>query len=163
MSVTWGRILVGIAVAMCLLGVGALEVLSERGQSRVLPEPSRIGEARPEPWGEFGRVDPTLTADADVSTPAASQGGVTGALHQRRLTILEVNEQAGRLVSLTGAGQVLVTDLSRDPFVVTEDSGAGSLALLKPGDVVRIEPMSGRTQRIVVLRHGWQELESPEK
>jgi hypothetical protein len=27
---------------------------------------------------------------------------------------------------------------------------------------VRIEPMSGRTQRIVVLRHGWQELESPE-
>jgi hypothetical protein len=53
--------------------------------------------------------------------------------------------------------------LSRDPFVVTEDSGAGSLALLKPGDVVRIEPMTGRTQRIVVLRHGWQELESPEK
>jgi hypothetical protein len=34
---------------------------------------------------------------------------------------------------------------------------------LKPGDVVRIEPMSGRTQRIVVLRNGWQELESPEK
>ena len=162
MSVTWGRILVGIAVAMCLLGVGVLEVLSERGQSRVLPEPSRIGEVRPEPWGEFGRVAPTLTADADVSTPAASQG-VTGAVQQRRLTILEVNEQAGRLVSVTGAGRVLVTDLSRDPFVVTEDSGAGSLALLKPGDVVRIEPMSGRTQRIVVLRHGWQELESPEK
>ena len=46
MSVTWGRILVGIAVAMCLLGVGVLEVLSERGQSRVLPEPSRIGEQR---------------------------------------------------------------------------------------------------------------------
>ena len=163
MSVTWGRILVGIAVTMCLLGVGVLEVLSERGQSRVLPEPSRIGEVRPEPWGELGRVGPTLTADADVSTPPASQGGVTGALHQRRLTILEVNEQAGRLVSLTGAGRVLVTDLSRDPFVVTGDSGAGSLALLKPGDVVRIEPMSGRTQRIVVLRHGWQELESPEK
>lgn len=162
MSVTWGRILVGIAVAMCLLGVGVLEVLSERGQSRVLPEPSRIDEARSETWGEFGRVDPTLTADADVSTPAASQG-VTGAVQHRRLTILEVNERAGRLVSLTGAGRVLVTDLSRDPFVVTEDSGAGSLALLKPGDVVRIEPMNGRTQRIVVLRHGWQELESPEK
>lgn len=158
MSMTWGRILVGIAIAMCLLGVGVLEVLSERGQSRVLPEPSRIGEVRPEPWGEFGRVAPTLTADADVSTP-----GVTGAVQPRRLTILEVNEQAGRLVSLTGAGRVLVTDLSRDPFVVTEESGAGSLALLKPGDVVRIEPMSGRTQRIVVLRHGREELESLEK
>jgi hypothetical protein len=162
MSMTWGRILVGIAVAMCLLGVGVLEVLSERGQSRVLPEPSRIGEVRPEPWGEFGRVAPTLTADADVSTPGASQG-VTGAVQPRRLTILEVNEQAGRLVSLTGAGRVLVTDLSRDPFVVTEESGASSLALLKPGDVVRIEPMSGPTQRIVVLRHGWEELESLEK
>jgi hypothetical protein len=102
MSVTWGRILVGIAVAMCLLGVGVLEVLSERGQSRVLPEPSRIGEARSETWGEFGRVDPTLTADADVSTPAASQG-VTGTVQHRRLTILEVNERAGCLVSLTGA------------------------------------------------------------
>ena len=71
MSVTWGRILVGVAVAMCLLGVGVLEVLSERGQSRVLPEPSRIGEVRPESWGEFGRVDPTLTADADVLTTAS--------------------------------------------------------------------------------------------
>jgi hypothetical protein len=48
MSVTWGRILVGIAVAMCLLGVGVLEVLSERGESRVFPEPSRIGEVRPD-------------------------------------------------------------------------------------------------------------------
>jgi hypothetical protein len=47
--------------------------------------------------------------------------------------------------------------------VVTEDSAAGSLALLKPGDVVRIEPMSGPVHRIVVLRHGWQEVESPEK
>src|SRR5258708_2258972 len=56
MSVTWGRILVGIAVVMCLLGVGVLEVLSERGQSRVLPEPPRVGDVRPEPWGEFGRV-----------------------------------------------------------------------------------------------------------
>jgi hypothetical protein len=162
MSVTWGRILVGIAVAMCLLGVGVLEVLSERSQSRVLPEPSRVGDVRSEPWGEFGRVAPALTADADMSTPAAAQG-VTGAVQQRRLTVLEVNEGAGRLVSLTAAGHVLVTDLSRDPFVVTEAGGAGSLARLKPGDVVRIEPMSGRTQRIVVLRHGWQELESPEK
>ena len=162
MSVTWGRILVGIAVVMCLLGVGVLEVLSERGQSRVLPEPPRVGDVRPEPWGEFGRVAPALTADADVSTPAAAQG-MTGAMHQRRLTVLEVNEGAGRLVSLTTAGRVLVTDLSRDSFVVTEESGAGSLARLKPGDVVRIEPMNGRTQRIVVLRHGWQELESPEK
>ena len=162
MSVTWGRILVGIAVVMCLLGVGVLEVLSERGPSRALREQPRVGDGRSEPWGEFGRAVPALTAEADVPAPGGLQG-LTGAVQQRRLTVLEVNERARRLVSLTGAGRVLVTELSRDPFVVTESNGAGSLALLKPGDVVRIEPMSGRAQRIVVLRHGWQELESPEK
>jgi hypothetical protein len=162
MSVTWGRILVGIAVAMCLLGVGVLEVLSERGPSRAVPVQPRVGDVRTEPWGEFGRATPALTADADASEPGASRG-LTGAVQQRRLTVLEVNEGARRLVSLTGTGRVLVTDLGRDPFVVTEDSAAGSLALLKPGDVVRIEPMSGPVHRIVVLRHGWQEMESPEK
>jgi hypothetical protein len=30
MSATWGRVLVGIAVVACLLGLGALEVLSQR-------------------------------------------------------------------------------------------------------------------------------------
>jgi hypothetical protein len=162
MSVTWGRILVGSAVTMCLLGVGVLEVLSERGPVRAVPEPARVGDARSEPWGELGRATPTLTADTDASMPGA-QPGLTGAVQQRRLTVLEVNERTRRLVSLTGTGRVLVTDLSRDPFVVTEDRGASSLALLKPGDVVRIEPVSGRTQRIIVLRHGWQELESLEK
>lgn len=162
MSVTWGRILVGVAVAMCLLGVGVLEVVSERRPVRVLPEQPRVGDARVEPWGELGRAVPALTADSDASAPGPQQG-LTGAVQQRRLTVLEVDERARRLVSVTGAGRVLVTDLGREPFVVTEDRGAGSLALLKPGDVVRIEPVSGRTHRIVVLRHGWQELESPER
>ena len=72
MSVTWGRALIGLAVAVCLLGVGVLEVLSER-------------------------------------------------------------------------------------------VGAGSLALLQPGDVVRVDPANGQPRLIVVLRHAWQEAESPEK
>ena len=162
MNMTWGRDLVGIAVAMCVLGVGVLEVLSERRPSRVAPEQPPVGEVRPEPRGELGRATQALTADSDAWAPG-DHPSLTGAVQQRRLTVLEVNKGAGRLVALTGAGRILVTDLSRDRFVVTEDRAANSLDLLKPGDVVRIEPMSGLVQRIVVLRHGWQEMESPEK
>jgi len=47
--------------------------------------------------------------------------------------------------------------------VLTEETQGAGLALLKPGDVIRVEPPNGQIQRIVVLRRGWQELESPEK
>lgn len=159
MSVTWGRVLIGLAVAMCLLGVGVLEVLSERGPShRASPTPARPADERWELSLEAGDA----AVQAAESAPGAS-GGLTGSVQQRRLTVLEVNEKARRLVSLNGAGRVLVTELGRDPFVVTEDSRAGSLALLKPGDVVRVDPVDGQARLIVVLRHGWQEAESPEK
>jgi hypothetical protein len=46
--------------------------------------------------------------------------------------------------------------------VVTEDRKTTALALLKPGDVIRVEPASGRVRRIVVLEHAWREMASPE-
>lgn len=163
MNMTWGRVLVGIAVAMCLLGVGVLEVLSARAPSgRALSAPPRPADVRTEPWLEGSDASALQAAEGEVSAPDGGRG-LTAAVQQRRLTVLEVNEGAGRLVSLSAAGRVLVTDLADAPFVVTEENGAGSLALLKPGDVVRIEQAHGKAQRIVVLRHGWQEMESPEK
>src|SRR5258707_15380729 len=104
MSVTWGRILVGIAVAMCLLGVGVLEVLSERGPSRALPVQPRVGDVRTEPWGEFGRATPALTADADGSERAASRGFTRG-VQPRRPTALQGNEWARGPRSRTGTGR----------------------------------------------------------
>jgi hypothetical protein len=163
MNMTWGRVLVGGAVAMCLLGVGVLEVLSARAPiGRVLSAPPRPAEVRPEPWLEGNDAALLPGAEGEMSGPDDARG-LTAAVQQRRLTVLEVNERAGRLVSLNAAGRVLVTELDHNPFVVTKDSGAGSLALLKPGDVVRIDQTNGKAQRIVVLRHGWQEMESPEK
>jgi hypothetical protein len=162
MSVTWGRVLIGLAVAMCVLGAGVLEVLSERGPSnRATPTPPRPATERWEPSLEAGDVTAGQAAEAQRASDTA--GGLTGSVQQRRLTVLEVNEKARRLVSLNGAGRVLVTELGRDPFVVTEDSRAGSLALLKPGDVVRVDSVNGQARLVVVLRHGWQEVESPEK
>jgi hypothetical protein len=163
MSVTWARVLIGLAVAMCLLGVGVLEVLSERAPSnRAAPTPPRPAAERWEPSWEAGEATAVRAAEAEMSTPAATDG-LTGSVQQRRLTVLEVNEKARRLVSRNGAGRVLVTELGRDPYVVTEDRGAGSLALLQPGDVVRVDPVNGQARLIVVLRHAWQEAESPEK
>ena len=46
---------------------------------------------------------------------------------------------------------------------MTEEKQGAGLALLKPGDVIKVEAPRGQIQKIVVLRRGWQELESPEK
>jgi hypothetical protein len=162
MSVTWGKVLIGLAVAVCLLGVGVLEVLSERVSSNrastMTPPPPRPADERREPSWQAGEAAGTQAAETETSTE-----GPIGSLQQRRLTVLEINEKARRLVSRNEAGRVLVTELGRDPYVVTEERGAGSLALLQPGDVVRVDPVSGQARLIVVLRHAWQEAESPEK
>jgi hypothetical protein len=161
MSVTWGKVLIGLAVAVCLLGVGVLEVLSERVSSNrasMTSPPPRPADERWEPSWQAGEAAGMQAAETEPSTE-----GLIGSLRQRRLTVLEINEKGRRLVSRNGAGRVLVTELGRDPYVVTEDRGAGSLALLQPGDVVRVDPVNGQARLIVVLRHAWQEAESPEK
>ena len=56
-----------------------------------------------------------------------------------------------------------MSEVSKGTLVVTEETQGAGLALLKPGDVIRVEAPHGQIQRIVVLRRGWQELESPEK
>jgi hypothetical protein len=48
------------------------------------------------------------------------------------------------------------------PVVTDEAQGAG-LALLKPGDIVKVEAPHEQILKIVVLRSGWGELERPEK
>jgi hypothetical protein len=93
-------------VAACLLGIGALEVLSERVRVDLA---STTAQRAPD-----GRPD---------SSPAYPKG----------------------------------------TLVVTEETQGAGLALLMPGDVIRVEAPHGQIQRIVVLRRGWQELESPEK
>jgi phosphohistidine swiveling domain-containing protein len=80
-----------------------------------------------------------------------------------RDTVLAVDPSAGRVLSVTGTGQVRVSDVSKSATVVTEETQGANLSLLKAGDVIRVEAPRGQIQRIVVLRRGWQELESPEK
>lgn len=157
MNATTGRILIALAVAVCLLGIGVLEVLSERVRvDRAFTTTLRPSVAEKAPtWDSI--------APAEAPDPALDASHLTMSLQAGRVTVLTVDEKAGRLLSLNGAGSVLVSDVGSRAVVVTEDKQPGPLALLKPGDVVRIEPTAGQIRKIVLLRHAWQQMESPEQ
>jgi hypothetical protein len=158
MSTTTVRVLIGIVVTAGLLGIGALEVLSER----VRVEPASTTAQRAPEGGPDS--SPAHLADFDVrEEPGPSPAQLSGAVQMGRQTVLNVDPAARRFLSVTGTGQVRVSEVNRGTLVLTEETQGAGLALLKPGDVIRVEPRHGQIQRIVVLRRGWQELESPEK
>ena len=142
-----GRILAGIVVAVCLLGLAVLEVVSER--------------VRVEP---VTTASPAYLADSEIwEEPGPSPARLSGAVGMQRQTVLNVDPAARRFLSLTGTGQVLESEVSTTTVVVTENERAAGLAGLRPGDVIRVEAPHGRIQRIVVLRNGWREEESLER
>lgn len=158
MSTMTVRVLVGSVIAACLLGIAALEVVSER--VRVDLSSAGFEGARD------GMPDSAPVSVADLEfreEPGPSPSQVTGALQSGRHTVLNVDPGARRVLSLTGTGQVSVSEVDKEARVVTDETQDASLALLKPGDVIRVEAHSGHIQKIVVLRRGWQELESPEQ
>ena len=73
-----GRILLAVAVAACLLGVGVLEVLSERApREQVLPTFPKVGDLRSddsEPWWESGEA---VTGQALEATLTAPEGALS--------------------------------------------------------------------------------------
>jgi len=158
MSTTTVRVLIAIVVTAGLLGIGALEVLSER----VRVEPASTTAQRAPEGGPDS--SPAYLADFDLrEEPGPSPAQLSGAVQMGRQTVLNVDPAARRFLSVTGTGQVRVSEVNRGTLVLTEETQGAGLALLKPGDVIRVEPTHGQIQRIVVLRRGWQELESPEK
>jgi hypothetical protein len=107
-----GRILLAVAVAACLLGVGVLEVLSERTPKEpVMPKVGDLRSDDTEPWWESGEA---LSGQALGTALAAPEGALTRGPQNRPLTRLEADENARRLVSVKDAERVLMTDLGRD-------------------------------------------------
>ena len=158
MRMTTVRVLIGIVVAACLLGLGALEVLSERVRVDLASTTSqRAPDTRPD-------SPPAYLSDFELrEEPGPSPAQLSGAVQMGRQTVLNVDPAARRFLSLTATGQVRESEVSKGTLVVTEDRHGAGLALRRPGDVIRIEAPRGPIQKIVVLRRGWQELESPEK
>ncbi len=158
MSTTTVRVLIGIVVAACLLGIGALEVLSERVRVDLA---STTAHRAPDGGSDSA---PAYLADLQIrEEPGPSPAQLSGTVQMGRQTVLNVDPTARRFLSLTGTGQVREAEVSKGTLVVTEEAQGAGLALLKPGDVIRVEAPHGQIQKIVVLRRGWQELESPEK
>ncbi len=168
MNVTWGRVLAGSVVVVILLALGSLEVFSGRVRvdpsSPMIPTPGVAGTA---PWQDFLIAQGDLL-NLELGPPADWEAGpgipqnLTETVQTGRLTVLEVDKEARRLVSVNDRGRVRVAEVSNEAVVVTADKKAADLALLTVGDLIRVEPSDGRIQRIVVLRHASHETASPE-
>lgn len=162
MGNTWGRVLLGIAVVACLLGLGALEVVSQRVRVDTAATTAVRSEGvRPEPSGDALALhhDDLLGLEAERAVSSEAASGI--ARTRTGLIVLEIDEKDRRLSSLTARGRVLTTEVSNEAVVVTEGRRFADLAALKPGDVIRIEPANGQIQRIVVLRPAWRQMTSP--
>jgi hypothetical protein len=97
-----------------------------------------------------------------VAKEDAMTQGLTDWLQKSRVVIVAVDPDSRR-VRVKGEADAC-TDLScsERTLVVTDEGAAASLAVLNPGDIVRIDESSGRPERIVVVRRVWEELTSPE-
>jgi len=155
---TTGRVVFALAVATCLVALGGLEVMSER--TWVDHERAAV-TLRP----QVGEKDPgwdTITPP-DTPDPALESSHLTMSVQNGRVTVLTMDESAGRLRSMSGAGHVTESQIGSPTVLVTEDRQTTDLAQLRAGDIIRVEPTDGTIQRIVLLRHAWQQLESPEQ
>ena len=85
----------------------------------------------------------------------------TELLQKSRLTVIEVDRAKGRLRVRGEADACSELSCGERTLVVT-DEGAGGLETLNPGDIIKVEPMAGQADRIVVVRRAWDEIASPE-
>jgi hypothetical protein len=154
MSTMTMRVLIAGVIAACLLGVAALEVVSER--VRVDLSSTAVQ----------GVLDSTAVPRADLEfreEPDQAPSHLTGALQAGRHTVLNVDPDSRRALSPTGTSQVSASEAGKGAPVVTDEAQGAGLALLKPGDIVKVEAPHEQILKIVVLRSGWGELERPEK
>src|SRR5439155_336993 len=74
----------------------------------------------------------------------------------------EVDKIRGRLRVRGPADACTDLACSDQAVVVAEGEMRADLALVNPGDIIKIEPAAGPAERIVVLRRAWEEIASPE-
>jgi orotate phosphoribosyltransferase len=91
------------------------------------------------------RIDPAVAED------------LTTSIQTGRMTVMEINKDARRIVCMNSQGRVQVHKVTNEAVVVTDDKTTTGLASLDTGDVIKAELRSGRIQKIVVLRHAWHE------
>lgn len=157
MNGTAGRLVIGLAVAVCLLALGGLEILTERvGMDRAVVTSLQSQAAERDPAWD-------ILAPPEFPDPALDTTHLAMALDAKRLTVVDVDEKAGRLVAVNGNGRVLESEVGHGTVVVAQGTPIGRVALLQAGDVIRFVPTTGQVEKIVLLCHAWQQLESPDQ
>jgi hypothetical protein len=86
---------------------------------------------------------------------------LTDWLQQSRLTVVEVDRSHGRL-RVKGVEDACSDLVCPDTAIVVTDEGHSALDALNPGDIVKLESVAGRLDKIVVVRRVWEEIASPE-
>ncbi len=107
--------------------------------------------------GALGAVD---VAGAQGLTDAV----MSNAIQVGRMTVLQVEKDAGRIYCLEADGRLRLVEFDKDalPQVVADGTARHDLGLLNAGDIIKVERHDGRPQRIIVLRRAWEEAASPE-
>jgi uncharacterized protein with FMN-binding domain len=88
---------------------------------------------------------------------------LTATIQTGRMTVIEIDKPARRIVCMNSQGQVFVHKVTNEAIVVTDGWRTADLAGLTAGDIIKAELRDGRIQKIVVLRHAWHETASPEQ
>ena len=90
---------------------------------------------------------------------------MTGSLQTDRMTVLQVNKEAGQIYCLEADGRLRVVEFHNGavPLIVTDKEQRADLRLLHAGDLIKVEGKDGRAHKIVVLRQAWAEQASPEQ
>lgn len=83
-------------------------------------------------------------------------------LQQSRLTVVAVDKNQGRVLVRNHTDVCTEVSCHEHTVVVSDQDMGGTLEALIPGDIIKVEPASGRAEKIVVLRRAWEELASPE-
>ena len=86
---------------------------------------------------------------------------ITEWLQHNRLIVVSVDTAGGR-VRLRNEAEACTDVHCGEETVVTTEDGAADLGAVNAGDIVKVEAVGGRAQRIVVVRRVWDELTSPE-
>lgn len=83
-------------------------------------------------------------------------------LQETRLVVVSVDPDRRHLRVRGAQDACSELSCSRDTVVVTDEETSGTLDLLNPGDIVKLDSSGTGPTRIVVLRRVWEEYASPE-
>jgi len=96
-------------------------------------------------FGLLAWIDPAFAED------------MTASIQTSRMTVMEVRRDARQIVCVNSQGRVHVHKVTGKAVVVADDKPTIDLGSLTTGDVIKAELRGGQIQKIVVLRHAWDE------